>query len=85
MTPGQVTARQSTVIGIVVWGCQESSKSWHMINAHGRKADRLLLKSISIAVAQCCFPTRDAMRDSAEAQPASNGWPGLSMSMTSGA
>ena len=29
-----------------------------------------------------CFRTRVAMRDSAEAQPASNGVPGLSRSMT---
>ena len=36
-------------------------------------------------VAHHCFRRRAAMRDSAEAQPASNGWPGLSMSMTTGA
>jgi hypothetical protein len=31
------------------------------------------------------FRRRDAISESAEDQPASNGWPGRSMSMTSGA
>ena len=31
-----------------------------------------------------CFGSRAAIRESADAQPASNGWPGLSISMTSG-
>ena len=31
------------------------------------------------------FRTRAAIREAAEAQPATNGWPGLSMSMTTGA
>src|SRR5437868_13468277 len=36
-------------------------------------------------MAHRCFGRRAAIRESAEAQPASNGWPGLSMSMSSGA
>jgi len=47
----------------------------------GRKED---LESTG-SMAHRSFPRRAAMRDSAESQPASNGWPGLSRSMTSGA
>lgn len=36
-------------------------------------------------VAHHDFRKRAAMRDSAEAQPASKGWPGLSRSMSTGA
>jgi hypothetical protein len=39
----------------------------------------------SCIVADRYFRKRDAIRESAEAQPASNGWPGLSMSMIKGA
>lgn len=36
-------------------------------------------------VAHRCLRRRAAIRESAEAQSASNGWPGVSMSMTNGA
>jgi hypothetical protein len=43
------------------------------------------LESCPDAVVHRCFGRRAAIRESAEAQPASNGQPGLSVSMTSGA
>lgn len=43
------------------------------------------LLSLERPLSHRSFGERDAMRDSAEVQPASNEWPGLSRSMTSGA
>jgi len=45
----------------------------------------MALARLTMCVAHRCFRNRAAIREPAEAQPASKGEPGLSTSMTSGA